>query len=277
MIMRILSVILCGGVLALCGVTAAVKAQTQVEAEAPADMVLIPGATITLGRNDGPADERPAHRVAVASFRLDRREVTNAEYAAFLNAVGGFHNAQGRRIYDADDGDARIHRRDGRWRADAGHAAQPVNEATWFGARDYCARRGARLPTEAEWERAARGVEGRRYPWGDAPPDATRARFGIGWMKTLPVGSLPAGATPEGVLNLAGNVHEWTSSLYLPYPYSATDGREDHDSEAPRVTRGGAADSDADSLTTTWRGADVSRGPRAGHHNIGFRCAAPPS
>jgi iron(II)-dependent oxidoreductase len=264
------------GALAL-GVMAAVALPVAAAAQGAPDMALIPGAVLTMGRDDGLADERPAHRVTVASFRLDRREVTNAQFADFLNAIGGFHNAEGRRVYDADDNDARIHRHEGRWRADAGHANQPVNEATWFGARDYCARRGARLPTEAEWERAARGPEGRRYPWGSAAPDATRARFGAGWMKTLPVGALPAGATPEGVLNLAGNVHEWTSSLYLPYPYSATDGREDRDSEAPRVTRGGAADTDADSLTTTWRGADVSRGPRAGHHNIGFRCAAPAS
>ncbi|MQA65346.1 MAG: SUMF1/EgtB/PvdO family nonheme iron enzyme [Alphaproteobacteria bacterium] len=237
------------------------------------DMVAIPGASFVMGSDAGPEDERPAHRVAVAPFRLDRREVSNADFARFLNALGGFHNAAGRRLYDADDGDARIHRVAGQWRADAGFEAHPVNEASWFGARDYCAWRGARLPSEAEWERAARGPEGRRYPWGAAPPDATRARYGMGWMRTLPVGALPAGATPEGVLNLAGNVHEWTSSLYRPYPYNTSDGREDADSDAARVTRGGAADTGAATLTGTWRGRTVSRGPRAGHHNIGFRCA----
>lgn len=236
-------------------------------------MVPIAAATFVMGSDTGPDDERHAHRVTVASFRIDRREVSNAEFARFLNAVGDFHNAAGRRLYDADDGDARIHPVDGRWRADKGFETHPVNEASWFGARDYCAWRGARLPSEAEWELAARGVEGRRYPWGDAPPDAARARYDTGWMRTLPVGSLSVGATPEGVLNLAGNVHEWTSSLYRPYPYDAGDGREDADSDAARVTRGGAADTGADSLTGTWRGRTVSRRPRAGHHNIGFRCA----
>jgi iron(II)-dependent oxidoreductase len=237
------------------------------------DMVPIAGASFVMGGDTGPVDERPAHRVTVAPFRIDRREVSNADFARFLNAVGSFQDAAGRRLYDVHDGDARIHRVGGRWRPDKSFEAHPVNEVSWFGARDYCAWRGARLPTEAEWELAARGTEGRRYPWGNAPPDATRARYGVGWTRTLPVGSLPAGATPQGVLDLAGNVNEWMSSLYRPYPYNAVDGRENANSDAARVTRGGAADTGVESLTGTWRGRTVSRGSRAGHHNIGFRCA----
>jgi formylglycine-generating enzyme required for sulfatase activity len=83
---------------------------------------------------------------------------------------------------------------------------------------------------------------------------------------------LPQGATPEGVLDLAGNVHEWTASIMRPYPYRADDGREEGDALADRVVRGGAADTGADTLRSSWRGASVSRGARAGHHNIGFRC-----
>ena len=145
-------------------------------------------------------------------------------------------------------------------------------EASWHGARAYCRWRGKRLVSEAEWALAARGPEGRKYPWGDQPPDDSRARFGVGWGETLAVGSLSAGATPEGVMNLAGNTHEWVNSLYWPYPYQANDGREAGQASGERVTRGGAADTGAASLRTTWRGADVSRNPRAGHHNIGFRC-----
>ncbi len=74
-------------------------------------------------------------------------------------------------------------------------------------------------------------------------------------------------------MNMAGNAHEWVSSLYKPYPYRAKDGREHPDATGERVTRGGAADTDAETLGTTWRGANVSRNPLAGHHNIGFRCA----
>lgn len=243
----------------------------------PDGMAAIAGAGFTMGRDDGPADERPAHRINVAPFFLDKLEVTNAAFAAFLNAIGGYVNGQGRRLYDVDDGDARIHKRGKRYAADPGFAAQPVNEASWFGARDFCAWRGKRLPNEAEWELAARGSEGRRYPWGNTVPGSGRARFGLGWMDTVPVGSPKGGMTPDGVFNMSGNVHEWVSSLYRPYPYQTSDGREDPQSDDARVTRGGAADTDAESLRVTWRGASVSRGPRAGHHNIGFRCAKSPS
>ncbi|MFT5540545.1 MAG: sulfatase activating formylglycine-generating enzyme, partial [Alphaproteobacteria bacterium] len=146
----------------------------------PDGMAAITGASFVMGRDDGPADERPAHRVKVASFFLDKLEVTNATFAAFLNAVGGHMNAQGRRLYDVDDGDARIHKRGDHYVADPGFAAQPANEASWFGARDYCAWKGKRLPSEPEWEFAARGTEGRRYPWGNTAPAPARARFGRG-------------------------------------------------------------------------------------------------
>ena len=237
------------------------------------EMIRITGATFIMGRDNGRADERPAHRVTVRSFLIDRLEVTNDQFAVFLLAHGGAIDGQGQRLFDWDDDDARIHKRDGRYAADLGFGRHPVVEASWHGARAYCRWRNKRLPSEAEWELAARGTQGRAYPWGDRPPDKSRAHFGAGWGETLPVGSLAGGATPEGVLNMAGNAHEWVSSLYKPYPYDAGDGREDSTAPGERVTRGGAADTGAASLRTTWRGADVSRGPRAGHHNIGFRCA----
>ena len=235
-------------------------------------MVRIPGGSFVMGSDRGLADERPTHEVTVKSFLIDVRAVTNADYAAFLQRLGGTTNARGQHLFDWDDGDARLRRVQGRWRADPGYENHPANEMTWYGARDYCAALGKRLPTEAEREFAARGKEARTYPWGEAPPDPTRARFGIGWIRTVPVGSLPAGATPEGVLDLAGNVHEWTSSIALPYPYRAGDGREDPDRVADRVVRGGAADTGPDTLRGSWRGASVSRRATAGHHNIGFRC-----
>lgn len=240
----------------------------------PADAVRIEGGTFRIGDDGGPDDERPAHAVELASFAIGRLPVTNAEFAAFLNAIGT-RNERGENLFDADDGDARIHKTGGRFVADAGFENHPVVEASWPGARDYCRWRGGRLPTEAEWERAARGVHGRPFPWGIAEPNATRARFAASWNATAPVGIHAKGATPEGVLDMAGNVHQWTSSLYKPYPYRADDGREDPIAKGERVTRGGAHDSPARELRSAWRGKGVSRAPQAGHHNIGFRCAWP--
>ena len=242
-------------------------------AQNPQDMIRVTGGVFTMGRDGGHADERPAHDVTLGPFLIDRVAVTNAEFAAFLNAMGGTTNAAGRNLFDEDDDDARIHKVEGNYRADEGFKYHPAVEASWHGARFYCRWRGKRLPTEAEWERAARGTEGRPYPWGNQPPDKGRAHYGAGWGETVGVGSLRGGATPEGVRNMAGNVHEWVSSLYEPYPYGAKDGREHPDASGERVTRGGAADTDAETLSTTWRGANVSRNPLSGHHNIGFRCA----
>jgi iron(II)-dependent oxidoreductase len=236
-------------------------------------MVWIRSGSFMMGSERGLADERPVHPVAVKSFWIDRRAVTHAEFAAFLEKLGATTNARGQHLFDWDDNDARIRKVQGRWRADRGLEDHPANEMSWYGARDYCAALGKRLPTEAEREFAARGTEARTYPWGEAAPDPSRARYGAGWTKTVAAGSLPAGATPEGVLDLAGNVHEWASSVAQPYPYLADDSREHPDRIADRVVRGGAADTGPDTLRASWRGASVSRRATAGHHNIGFRCA----
>jgi iron(II)-dependent oxidoreductase len=239
---------------------------------AQVEMVRITGGAFTMGSDRGLPDERPAHEVTVRSFWIDRRPVSNAEFADFLERLGATSSADGRHLFDWDDGDARIHNRNGRWQADPGFERHPATEMTWYGARDYCRALGKRLPNEAEREYAARGAQSRTYPWGEAPPDATRARYASGWTRTVPAGSLPHGATLDGVLDLAGNVHEWTASIARPYPYRADDGREDPDAVADRVVRGGAADTGADTLRASWRGASVSRRATAGHHNIGFRC-----
>jgi len=244
----------------------------QAQTGAGGEMVSIPAGPSTMGSDNGPADERPAHRVELPTFAIDRTPATNAQFAIFLSSIGPVNSA-GERLFDFDDADARIHLRSGRWVADPGFENHPVVEVSWLGARDYCAWLGKRLPTEAEWEKSARGTDGRRYPWGGSPPDRTRAQFRAGWNQTAPVDSLPRGASPYSVLDLAGNAWEWVSSAYLPYPYDPLDGREELKAGPVRGTRGGGHDSPPEELTTTHRGQGLSRNFRSGHHNIGFRCA----
>jgi formylglycine-generating enzyme required for sulfatase activity len=236
-------------------------------------LVRIAGGTFVMGRDGGARDEAPAHRVNLPAFRMQVRKVTNREFAAFLNAAG-LNGPDGRR-YDDDDADARIHRRDGRWVADPGFEEHPAVEVSWFGARDYCAANGRRLPTEAEWERAARGLQGARYPWGAAPPTPERAVFGRAYNATDRGDARPAGRTPEGVEDLLGNLREWTASPLLPYPLSGDGG-------APLtamgdgvrvVVRGASHDDAARDLSVTRRRFYERRGASAGHHFVGFRCA----
>ena len=248
-------------------------AGSQAAVSQAADTIRVPEGSFMMGSDHGPADERPRHRVVLSAFVIDRWPVTNAAFAEFLNAAGA-RASTGERWFDADDPDARIHAASGKWIADPGFADHPVVEVPWAGAREYCAWRKKRLPTEAEWEKAARGMDERRYPWGNDAPDARRAHYAAGYNQTAPVTNAAAGASPFGVEDLAGNAWEWVSSLYLPYPYRADDGREDLAADGVRGTRGGGHDSPAHEITTTQRGRSLSRNPRSGHHNIGFRCAA---
>ena len=236
------------------------------------EMVRIPAGPFLMGSSYGPEDEQPQHRVQVSEFSIDRTKVTNTQFARFLNSAG-LQGRRGEKYFDSDDSDARIHRRDGKWQSDGGHENHPVVEASWCGALEYCSWVSKRLPTEAQWEKAARGNDGRKYPWGNEAPDFTRAHFNGGWNDFRPVGSFPKGGSPYGMLDAAGNGWEWVSSAYMPYPYNSNDGREDLTKAQVRVTRGGGQDSRADELTATHRGGHVSRNPRGGHHNIGFRCA----
>lgn len=272
-------------------------------AEAHRTMIAIPAGPYPIGRSSGHSDQQPQHTVALAAFRIDRTEVTNAAFAEYLNAlglsvsgsfgVGGLTSAvgpssvlallrEGREgsgaypIIALDDDQVRIELRHGRFAPSLGFEDHPVAETTWAGARAYCAWRNARLPTEAEWEAAARGSDDRLYPWGDAPPDGARAfvsgRSGV----TASVGGRPGGASPFGVLDMAGSLAEWTSSLRRPFPYIGADGRESPTTAGERVTRGGdyVYDRSARTLTVSHRNG-FSNAPERGHRHIGFRCAAP--
>jgi len=240
-------------------------------------IMLVQAGAFWMGRDDGAPEEAPRHRVYLRAFWLERHKVTNAEFAAFLNARG-IGSLERERRYDADDADARIHlvpaaEQHAAWAADPGFEHHPAVEVPWFGARDFCAWRQRRLPTEAEWEKAARGDDQRPYPWGTAPPARTLAVFGRAYNATDRGDGRPDGTSAHRVEDLLGNLREWTSTTLRAYPYRADDGREPFTSSGRVVVRGASHDDPASSLHVSTRRSYDRHGAAAGHHHVGFRCA----
>ncbi len=236
------------------------------EASLSLDLALVdvPGGDVVLGNDPRPSrgvalpDEAPRHVVAVPAFELGATPVTNAQYLAFVRATG--HHAPPHWVDGA---------------VPEGLDEHPVTYVDWFDAGAYCRFSGTRLPTEAEWEKAARGTDGRLYPWGDDEPEVggTKAAFGSGAKggAASVVGGFPAGASPYGALDMAGNVWEWVSTAYAPYPYCASDGREDPELGSPRVLRGGSFASMRPSFVRCASRSRSAPGRRSAH--IGFRVA----
>jgi len=214
------------------------------EKSATDDMVLVPEGKFSMGSSgkaiDEDAAEKPIHEVTLPAFYIDKCEVTNAQYAAFLNAVKATKDEAGHE-YLAGNDKLLVEQANGEWRPKAGKGNFPTVGVSWYGANAYAKWAGKRLPTEAEWEKAARGADGRKYPWGNDWNDK-KARHGS--ENQAAVGSFPQGASPFGCLDMVGNVWEWTSSVFKPYPYNATDGREDPQSPERRVAPSGAKRSD---------------------------------
>ena len=252
-------------------------------------MVLIRGTTFTMGRDDSLPDQQPAHPITLNDYYLDRFEVSVGQYAQFLNEFVGF-DQYGTGCFGALCLRTRFEGEDSFMTTNnQGHTGQgesedrPVNHIRHLGAKAYCEWVGGRLPTEAEWELAARGPEGRIYAWGNELPDETRATFGyeaIGETYQLfiqPVDAFPAGATPLGIYGLTGGVAEWTADLYAADFY-ATSPRENPlnetgDGSRNYVVRGGAWNTPLEALPATTRDSlaiieDTSA--------VGFRCAYTP-
>jgi len=214
-------------------------------------------------------DEQPQHMVSLDGFWIYTNEVTNAQFAAFLNAMGNQQEG-GMPWYDLESGYGQIDS-NGTWMPQSGFANYPAIEVTWYGATAYCGWAGGHLPTEAQWEKAARGSEGRRFPWGDAMPDCNHANFGTCENGTVAVGSFPDGASPCGALDMSGNAAEWVADWYGETYYSSSP------SESPlgpttgdyRVMRGGAW------ILYGWFQMTTSRTMNAPHESdimTGFRC-----
>jgi ribose/xylose/arabinose/galactoside ABC-type transport system permease subunit/formylglycine-generating enzyme required for sulfatase activity len=219
-------------------------------------MIEIPAGPFTMGSDTGIEDEAPAHEVDLPAFEIDKFEVTNADFAQFLEATG----------YQTD---AEREGRTKNWQSAAeGKDNHPVVFVSWNDAVTYCQWAGKRLPTEAEWEKAARGTDGRMYPWGNEW-DASKANVkDTGLRGTACVGSFGAGASPYGVEDMAGNVWEWTADWYEAYPGS--DYQSDYFGQRFRVLRGGAWFETADFVRTTVRNANSEK---AANDDLGFRCA----
>ena len=219
------------------------------------ELVLVQGGTFKMGSGSGSDSERPVHEVTLSSLYVSRYEVTQAQFEAFRR---GLRSAP---------------------RTSTKTGKLPVVSISWQAAVDFCKRlsdidgSGAayRLPTEAEWEYVARGREGREYPWGDDPPRAEHANVAgrdDGFMALAPVGSCPKGATPLGILDMAGNAAEWCSDWYGPYPSGRQTNPSGPTRGKARVVRGGAYHFEA-----SWTRAAHRAGRRPDHPGdfIGFR------
>jgi formylglycine-generating enzyme required for sulfatase activity len=225
-------------------------------------MVLVPAGEFTMGSDEGDDDEQPVHRVVLDSFYLDTFEVTNGRFAKFVAAIQseppwGFAD-QETPVVDAE---------------------RPVRWVTWLEATGYCLWAGKRLPTEAEWEKAARGTDGRVYPWGNDPPTAVQAVFGLkeGAETASPVGDHPQGRSPYGIHDLAGNLYEWVSDWYddLFYQTPPTRNPRGPSNGTAKVQRGGSYINSPYRLRATFR---TKADPTEHDPHVGFRCAqdAPP-
>ena len=212
---------------------------------------------IVMGTLDGEFDEQPRHKITVGTFSIDVYEVSNIFYAQCVDAgvcqppleSGSASHAS---YFDNPE-----------------FADYPVIHITWYMAKDYCEWRGGRLPTEAEWERAGWSFEGFKYGWGDY--------LDCGYLNyrlcnkgdTTPVDKYQRGGY-DRIYGLPGNVWEWTSSVYMDYPYFIDDGREDPQSNETRVLRGGSYNELPNNVTITTRKA---ANPFEHFADVGFRCA----
>ncbi len=233
-------------------------------------MVKIKGGTYVIGPDDeDPSGASPKGEVTVKDFYIDRYEVTIGEYAKFLNAGG--HDA----YYWPDMADPDwcgiVKEEDGSYSVVPGKELYPVCLLKLEGAKAYAKWAGKRLPTEFEWEIAARGPKARLYPWGNEPPDVTRANYDYHIGHTVPVGSYNKGMTPEGVYDMAGNVSEMIDKIWEEYPWYEGVKRKDlKNPEIGPLCRGGSWVSPINFLKSTYR--DVVK-PHYMNPFVGFRCA----
>jgi len=242
------------------------------------DWVMVPAGEFLMGSRDLRevpfflrwlcGNEKPQHTIDLPDFRIARVPVTNAQYLRFVDATK----------YQTPP-----YWKDGHF--PDGKEEHPVVDVSWHDAIAFCDWAGVQLPSEAEWEKAARGTDGRIWPWGNQPPDASRCNFrDSGTGDTTPVDCYPSGASPNGVLDMAGNVWEWTLSLWgtqgdkpdFAYPYRPEDGRENigAPTSVRRVLRGGSFLFNHYNTRCAYRDGSF---PDYGFTDSGFRLLSPGS
>jgi formylglycine-generating enzyme required for sulfatase activity len=216
-------------------------------------LVYVPAGEFTMGSDTYP-NEQPIHTIYLDAFWIDQTEVTNKMYAKCVDA----HKCTPPSITDQF--------------FDPSYANHPVVYVDWNKANGYCSWAERRLPTEAEWEKAARGTDERTYPWGKEI-ECNKANYNNCVGDTSPVGNYESGKSPYGAYDMAGNVWEWVKSIYKPYPYNTNDGRENINSTDGRVIRGGSwmyEDVIVRSAKRDWGNL------KSTDFSIGFRCASSP-
>lgn len=218
-----------------------------------AGMVEIPAGWFTMGSDSGPSSSQPAHLVYLDASAIERTEVTNKAFQKYVSATGNTPLA---------------------WQEarPPGVPDEPVAGILWREALAYCEWAGMRLPSEAEWEKAARGTDQRLYPWGDRW-DSRRANTAQSSKGVpVPVGSYPDGASPYGVLDLAGNLAEWVADFYEPTYYANSPERNPSGPQKvlDHGLRGGSWESPPEQATTSFRDSSHGATPNL---RVGFRCA----
>jgi eukaryotic-like serine/threonine-protein kinase len=237
-----------------------IKVNTRISPVDGMSMVEIPAGEFMMGKEEiiGP-DDSPRHSVYLDAYWIDQTDVTNAMFAKCVQA--------GKCTFGIQHAATDIHY------GNPDYADHPVVYITWYQAVEYCQWAGRRLPTEAEWEKAARGTDGRPFPWGKKPVDSTLANYNGNINDTTPVGSYPLGASPYGLLDMAGNVRQWVADWFdaLFYRNSPLQNPLGPGLGEKRVLRGGSFKDPANGVRVTTRFAHV---PGSAGVNRGFRCAS---